>query len=67
MSVHHQKHHAAYVTNLNVAEEKYHEASVKSDLKTQIGLQPMLRFNGGGMHTIVIYMKDISITGLYGG
>jgi superoxide dismutase, Fe-Mn family len=31
MKIHHQKHHATYVANLNVAEEKLHEAQQKSD------------------------------------
>lgn len=30
MKIHHQKHHQTYVTNLNVAEEKLHEAQAKS-------------------------------------
>lgn len=30
MQLHHQKHHQAYVTNLNVAEEKLNEAINKS-------------------------------------
>ena len=29
MQLHHQKHHATYVNNLNVAEEKYAEAQAK--------------------------------------
>jgi Fe-Mn family superoxide dismutase len=28
MVIHHQKHHQAYVTNLNAALEKYHAAAV---------------------------------------
>ncbi|KAL3174925.1 hypothetical protein MRX96_010951 [Rhipicephalus microplus] len=32
MHVHHDKHHAAYVNNLNAAEEKMSEALAKSDL-----------------------------------
>lgn len=30
MQLHHQKHHNTYVTNLNMLEEKIHEATVKS-------------------------------------
>ena len=30
MKLHHQKHHATYVNNLNVAEEKYNDAKAKS-------------------------------------
>ena len=32
MKLHHQKHHAAYVNNLNVAEEKLAEAQAKRKL-----------------------------------
>jgi Fe-Mn family superoxide dismutase len=32
MRLHHSKHHATYVNNLNVAEEKYAEAQAKGDL-----------------------------------
>lgn len=48
MRLHHQKHHSAYVTNLNVAEEKMLEAKARNDLSTFIALQPSIRFNGGG-------------------
>jgi len=48
MKLHHQKHHATYVNNLNVAEEKYKDAQANNDLSTMIHLQPAIRFNGGG-------------------
>ena len=42
------KHHATYVNNLNVAEEKCAEAAAKGDISAVIGLGPALKFNGGG-------------------
>ncbi|KAK7497218.1 hypothetical protein BaRGS_00011512 [Batillaria attramentaria] len=48
MKLHHQKHHATYVNNLNVAEEKLAEAVAKNDVSAIIALQPALKFNGGG-------------------
>jgi Fe-Mn family superoxide dismutase len=39
MQIHHQKHHATYVNNLNQMEEKSHEALSKGDLRSAIGLQ----------------------------
>jgi Fe-Mn family superoxide dismutase len=48
MQLHHNKHHAAYVNNLNAALEKYHAAEAKQDLPAMIALEPAIRFNGGG-------------------
>ncbi|RGB33530.1 mitochondrial Mn-superoxide dismutase [Rhizophagus diaphanus] len=48
MKVHHEKHHQAYVNGLNVAEEKFEQALKDKDVKSQIALQPALKFNGGG-------------------
>ena len=33
MQIHHAKHHATYVNNLNVAEEKFAEAQTKGEMK----------------------------------
>lgn len=48
MKLHHGAHHKAYVTNLNAALEKYHEAETKNDVAGMIALQQAIRFNGGG-------------------
>ena len=48
MELHHKKHHGAYVTNLNAALEKYHEAESKKDLSAMVALQSLIKFNGGG-------------------
>ncbi|CAH8560720.1 unnamed protein product [Schistosoma turkestanicum] len=39
MQLHHSKHHAAYVNNLNIAEEQLAEAISKSDLTRIISIQ----------------------------
>ena len=44
MQLHHSKHHATYVNNLNVAEEKLAEAVTKSDVSSAIGLQVDSKF-----------------------
>lgn len=48
MELHYTKHHQGYVTNLNAALEKYHEAESKNDVAAMIALQSAIKFNGGG-------------------
>jgi superoxide dismutase len=48
MELHHKKHHATYVTNLNKALEEYADAESKKDLQKMISLQSAINFNGGG-------------------
>lgn len=48
MELHHAKHHATYVANLNKALEQYAEAESKHDLQKMISLQSAINFNGGG-------------------
>lgn len=63
MQLHHSKHHAAYVNNLNVAEDKYEEALAKGDVTAQVALQPSLRFNGGGHINHSIFWTNLSPSG----
>jgi Fe-Mn family superoxide dismutase len=48
MELHYKKHHQGYVTNLNTALEKYHDAESKNDVASMIALQQAIKFNGGG-------------------
>ncbi len=48
MEIHHSKHHQAYVTNYNKAEESLKEAVAKGDAKAVVNLTAALNFNGGG-------------------
>lgn len=48
MELHYSKHHKGYVTNLNSALEKYHEAESRNDVAQMIALQSAIKFNGGG-------------------
>ncbi|KAL7445309.1 hypothetical protein ACHAXH_008512 [Discostella pseudostelligera] len=48
MTLHHTKHHNAYVTNLNVSLEKLDTAVSTGDVSSIIALQGALKFNGGG-------------------
>ena len=54
---HHQKHHNTYVTNFNVAQEKYAEAEAKGDHATMIAMQPAIKFNGGGHVNHTLFSK----------
>jgi len=59
MQLHHSKHHATYVNNLNVAEEKLAEAVAKNDVSTVIGLNGALKFNGGGHLNHSIFWQNL--------
>lgn len=60
MQLHHQKHHNAYVTNLNAALEKYEQAETNEDLTTMVSLQPAIRFNGGGHINHSIFWTNLA-------
>ncbi|PAV74387.1 hypothetical protein WR25_07941 isoform B [Diploscapter pachys] len=63
MQLHHQKHHATYVNNLNTLEEKLAEAVSKGNVKEQITLGPGLRFNGGGHINHAIFWTNLAKDG----
>uniref|UniRef100_A0A646QJ55 Superoxide dismutase n=1 Tax=Hemiscolopendra marginata TaxID=943146 RepID=A0A646QJ55_9MYRI len=63
MTLHHSKHHAAYVNNLNIAEGKLKDAINQDDIKATIALQPALKFNGGGHINHTLFWKMISPKG----
>ncbi|XP_063387005.1 superoxide dismutase [Mn], mitochondrial [Cydia fagiglandana] len=63
MALHHDKHHATYVANLNAAEEKLAAAQAKGDIDTVINLAPALRFNGGGHINHSIFWQNLSANG----
>ncbi|MBX9923895.1 MAG: superoxide dismutase [Rhabdochlamydiaceae bacterium] len=67
MQLHYSKHHNAYVTNLNVALEKYYDAESKGDIASMIGLQQAIRFNGGGHVNHSIFWTNLAPTSHGGG
>lgn len=59
MQIHHQKHHATYVNNLNTAEDKIQEALAKGDIRMAIQVQGALKFNGGGHINHCIFWTNL--------
>lgn len=67
MTIHHSKHHATYVTNLNACLEKYAEAEAKKDVAAMVGLQGAIKFNGGGHVNHSIFWTNLAPTSCGGG
>lgn len=67
MNLHYNKHHLAYVNNLNAALTKYHEAEQKNDLQAMIALQSLINFNGGGHINHSIFWTNLSPIHEHGG
>jgi len=63
MNLHLNKHHQAYINNLNAALEKYE----KADLEEQINLQSAIKFNGGGYINHSIFWTNLAPTSQGGG
>nr|QDX46960.1 superoxide dismutase [Azumapecten farreri] len=63
MRIHYTKHHATYVNNLNIAEEKLAEAMETKNVNQVIQLQPALKFNGGGHINHSIFWQVLSPNG----
>lgn len=60
MELHHSKHHQAYVTNYNAAEEQLKDATAKGDASKIIQLGGALKFNGGGHINHSIFWQNLS-------
>ncbi|KAF8631351.1 hypothetical protein AX15_002437 [Amanita polypyramis BW_CC] len=56
MTLHHTKHHQAYVNALNAAEAAYAKAATA---KERIALQAALKFNGGGHINHSLFWKNL--------
>ena len=67
MQLHYSKHHNAYVTNLNAALEKYHDAEAKQDIASMIALQQAIKFNGGGHVNHTIFWSNLAPAAQGGG
>ncbi|KAL8291404.1 hypothetical protein RQP46_002382 [Phenoliferia psychrophenolica] len=60
MTLHHTKHHATYVANLNKAEGDYASAIQSQDIKKQIALQSAIKFNGGGHINHSLFWENLT-------
>jgi Fe-Mn family superoxide dismutase len=60
MNLHYNKHHNAYVTNLNNALQQYEEAQQKNDLAAMVALQSAIKFNGGGHINHSIFWTNLA-------
>jgi len=67
MKIHHTKHHNAYVTNLNIALDKYRTAELNNNISEMITLQGAIRFNGGGHINHSIFWENLAPKGKGGG
>lgn len=65
MEIHHSKHHATYVNNLNAVEEQL--SSKQGDVSGQISLQAAHKFNGGGHINHSIFWTNLCPTSEGGG
>jgi Fe-Mn family superoxide dismutase len=67
MELHHSKHHQTYVTSLNNFSEQISEAAAKSDYASQIALQPLINFHGGGHINHTLFWENLAPTSQGGG
>jgi Fe-Mn family superoxide dismutase len=60
MTIHHQKHHQAYITNLNAALESLNSFAQNRDIPSQIALQQAVKFNGGGHINHSLFWENLA-------
>jgi Fe-Mn family superoxide dismutase len=63
LQIHHDKHHAAYVTGANTTVEKLEEARAKEDFGGLVGLEKTLAFNVSGHVLHSMFWKNLSPDG----
>jgi Fe-Mn family superoxide dismutase len=60
MTLHHSKHHQAYVNNMNAALQSQATASAKSDIIAQLQLQEVMKFNAGGHINHTLFWENLT-------
>jgi Fe-Mn family superoxide dismutase len=63
LELHHDKHHAAYVTGANQTLEKLHDAREKNDFGSIVGLEKTLAFHTSGHVLHSIFWQNMSPDG----
>ncbi|CAI7612830.1 unnamed protein product [Penicillium manginii] len=63
MQIHHDKHHQAYVNNLNTALNSQTKALEESNLRQLVSLQKKVKFNGGGHINHSLFWKNLAPPG----
>lgn len=58
--IHYTKHHQTYVNNLNAAYNKIASAIENNDVRSQIDLQQVIRFNGGGHINHTLFWDNLT-------
>lgn len=67
MELHYNKHHKAYVANLNTAMEKFFEAKARENPEAMLALLSSINFNGGGHVNHSIFWTNLAPEGAGGG
>jgi superoxide dismutase, Fe-Mn family len=62
MTIHHTKHHNAYITNWNISLEKLDAAVTAANVTDIIALQGALKFNGGGHVNHSLFWENLTPT-----
>ncbi|KAK2829842.1 hypothetical protein FQN49_007204 [Arthroderma sp. PD_2] len=67
MELHHKKHHQTYVNSYNDAVEKLAAAQDKADIQTQVSLQALTNFHGGGHVNHSLFWENLAPKNAGGG
>jgi len=67
MELHHKNHHQTYVTSYNTFSEQISEAIAKQDIATQLALQPLINFHGGGHINHSLFWENLAPVNQGGG
>ncbi|CBF88789.1 hypothetical protein AN0785.2 [Aspergillus nidulans FGSC A4] len=60
MTLHHQKHHQTYITNLNASLEAQASATQANNVPLLISLQQKIKFNGGGHINHSLFWENLA-------